>query len=55
MSWHDFKEVYRKAWKGGAKGCATFTTRVDETLSGGLREGILKPVADCENGICAVA
>jgi ribonucleoside-diphosphate reductase alpha chain len=55
MSWHDFKEVYRKAWKGGAKGCATFTTVVDESLGGGRREGILKPVADCENGICAVA
>lgn len=23
--WDDFKNVYRRAWEGGAKGCATFT------------------------------
>lgn len=47
--WDDFKELYMDAWKGGAKGCATYT-------SGGKREGLLeaKSLADCEGGSCAV-
>ena len=34
-SWDDFKGVYWTAWKGGAKGCTTFTT-------GGKKLGIMK-------------
>lgn len=42
MQWEDFKNIYFKAWKGGAKGCTTFNP-------GGKRFGILseaKPVKD---------
>lgn len=35
MPWEDFKELYVRAWKGGAKGCTTFNP-------GGKRMGILK-------------
>lgn len=35
MDWSDFKDIYVKAWKGGAKGCTTFN-------AGGKRFGILK-------------
>jgi ribonucleoside-diphosphate reductase alpha chain len=35
MPWEDFKDIYMKAWKGGAKGCTTFN-------SGGERFGVLK-------------
>lgn len=34
MSWEDFKDIYMKAWKGGAKGCTTFNPE-------GKRSGIL--------------
>jgi ribonucleoside-diphosphate reductase alpha chain len=34
MPWHAFEGLYRRAWEGGAKGCATFN-------SGGKRAGIL--------------
>jgi len=34
VSWEDFKGVYSKAWKGGAKGCTTFR-------ASGKRAGIL--------------
>ena len=37
MPWEDFKDIYFKAWEGGAKGCTTFN-------SGGKRFGILKAV-----------
>lgn len=33
-SWEDFKEIYRRAWAGGAKGCTTFQR-------GGKRFGVL--------------
>lgn len=39
-AWNDFKEVYRQAWEGGAKGCTTF--RLD-----GYRAGILAPQTHC--------
>jgi ribonucleoside-diphosphate reductase alpha chain len=44
VSWDEFKNVYFSAWRGGAKGCATF--RAD-----GMRTGILteKPA---ENAAC---
>lgn len=35
MPWEDFKNLYRKAWAGGAKGCTTFN-------KDGKRAGILK-------------
>jgi ribonucleoside-diphosphate reductase alpha chain len=35
MEWDDFKSIYIKAWRGGAKGCTTFNP-------GGKRFGILK-------------
>jgi ribonucleoside-diphosphate reductase alpha chain len=35
MPWEDFKSIYIKAWRGGAKGCTTFNP-------GGKRFGILK-------------
>jgi len=37
--WDDFKQIYVKAWEGGAKGCTTYTP-------GGRREGILKATDD---------
>jgi ribonucleoside-diphosphate reductase alpha chain len=41
MPWQEFKDLYYKAWKGGAKGLSTFNV-------GGKRMGILtaKPVAE---------
>lgn len=39
--WHDFKELYFAAWRGGAKGCATFQ-------NGGRREGVLR---DAKGGV----
>ncbi len=38
--WDDFKEVYRQAWGGGAKGCSTFRV-------GGYRAGILTADESC--------
>jgi ribonucleoside-diphosphate reductase alpha chain len=35
MPWDDFKDIYMKAWEGGAKGCTTFN-------AGGKRFGILQ-------------
>jgi ribonucleoside-diphosphate reductase alpha chain len=35
MPWDDFKDLYMRAWKLGAKGCTTFNP-------GGKRMGILK-------------
>lgn len=35
MPWEDFKDIYMKAWEGGAKGCTTFNP-------GGKRFGILQ-------------
>jgi ribonucleoside-diphosphate reductase alpha chain len=34
MPWEEFKDIYRRAWEGGAKGCTTFNP-------GGKRFGIL--------------
>jgi ribonucleoside-diphosphate reductase alpha chain len=39
MPWEDFKGLYVRAWKGGAKGCTTFNP-------GGKRMGILKAKAE---------
>jgi ribonucleoside-diphosphate reductase alpha chain len=41
MSFADFKNLYLRAWEGGAKGCATFN-------SNGKRRGILAPLPDAE-------
>ena len=35
MPWEDFKDIYMRAWKGGAKGCTTFN-------AGGKRFGVLQ-------------
>lgn len=40
MKWEDFKQIYFRAWEGGAKGCTTFNP-------GGKRMGILKEVEAC--------
>lgn len=47
IKWDDFKNVYMKAWEGGAKGCATFTM-------GGKRQGILeaKNIDEDNGGAC---
>ncbi len=37
VSYNDFKNIYIKAWKGGAKGCTTFR-------SAGSRRGILRQI-----------
>lgn len=39
--WEEFKDIYMRAWKGGAKGCTTFTV-------GGKRAGILKTSDDAD-------
>jgi len=39
VGWEEFKDIYMRAWKGGASGCTTFR-------SGGKRYGILNEVKD---------
>lgn len=41
--WEDFKALYHAAWRGGAKGCTTYTI-------GGKRGGVLTPVGAVEEG-----
>ena len=41
--WEDFKNIYMKAWEGGAKGCTTFT-------SGGKRQGIFLETESAPEG-----
>jgi ribonucleoside-diphosphate reductase alpha chain len=43
-AWNDFKELYFRAWRGGAKGCTTFNPD-------GGRKGILTEVTRDEEGI----
>lgn len=38
-SWDDFKNIYLRAYEGGAKGCTTYKV-------GGKREGVIKKVED---------
>jgi ribonucleoside-diphosphate reductase alpha chain len=38
-SWEDFKNIYLRAYEGGAKGCTTYKV-------GGKREGIIKKIED---------
>jgi|TARA_Y100000034_G_C6791459_1_gene354409 ribonucleoside-diphosphate reductase alpha chain len=47
VSWEDFKEIYMKAWRGGAKGCTTFRPS-------GKRYGILnaQPVSEENEAAC---
>jgi ribonucleoside-diphosphate reductase alpha chain len=53
MPWDQFKGLYHEAWRGGAKGCATFQT-------GGMRTGVREAVgagpdpvaARCASGSC---
>ena len=48
MDWDEFKDLYVRAWKGGAKGCTTFNP-------GGKRMGILvaKP-AEEDGAACKI-
>ena len=47
-SWEEFKALYFKAWRAGAKGCTTFTT-------GGKRFGVLRATTEDEQASsCAV-
>ena len=48
VTWDEFKNVYWKAYKGGAKGCTTFR-------AAGKREGILREVKDTESGDTSIA
>ena len=45
--WEDFKQIYIKAWEGGAKGCTTYT-------AGGLRAGILESTDESEAAACRI-
>tara|TARA_R110002167_G_scaffold93122_1_gene249740 strand:+ start:359 stop:2101 length:1743 start_codon:yes stop_codon:yes gene_type:complete len=48
MGWLDFKDIYMKAWEGGAKGCTTFNPE-------GKRMGILKAaMAKDGSGSCEI-
>lgn len=47
LSWEKFKDVYRHAWEGGAKACATFT-------DGGTREGLLKAVMQSNEAMACI-
>lgn len=49
MEWDDFKALYHKAWRLGAKSCAVFNT-------GGKRMGVLQALGDtdCANGLCTI-
>lgn len=49
MDWDEFKALYHKAWRLGAKSCSVFNT-------GGKRAGVLNAVGevDCANGLCAI-
>jgi len=46
VTWEDFKEIYIKAWKGGAKGCTTFR-------AAGQRYGVLNKSEPNEEGEAA--
>lgn len=45
--WDEFKGLYFQAWRGGAKGCTTFTP-------GGKRRGILTEVREEHNPACRI-
>ena len=47
MPWADFKEIYRRAWDGGAKGCTTFN--ID-----GQRMALLKKGESGEGSSCTI-
>lgn len=47
MPWADFKEIYRRAWDGGAKGCTTFN--ID-----GQRMALLRRGESGEGSSCTV-
>jgi ribonucleoside-diphosphate reductase alpha chain len=49
VSWDRFKEIYMRAWKGGAKGCTTFR-------AAGKRMGILNEVTadEAEGAACYI-
>lgn len=48
VTWEEFKDIYWRAYKGGAKGCTTFR-------ASGKREGILKEITDTESNDTAIA
>lgn len=43
MPWADFKDIYKRAWEGGAKGCTTFN-------KDGKRQGLIVDGGSCEIG-----
>lgn len=45
MEWNDFKDLYFRAWRMGAKGCSVFNT-------GGKRAGVRGQGAECATGTC---
>jgi ribonucleoside-diphosphate reductase alpha chain len=47
MPWADFKDLYKRAWEAGAKGCTTFNIA-------GLRSALLTAAEAPEGGACAV-
>lgn len=47
MPWSDFKDIYRRAWEGGAKGCTTFN--ID-----GQRMALLKKGESGEGSSCTI-
>jgi ribonucleoside-diphosphate reductase alpha chain len=47
MPWADFKDIYRRAWEGGAKGCTTFN--ID-----GQRMALLKKGESGEGSSCTI-
>lgn len=53
MAWEDFKDIYMKAWKRGAKGCTVFNK--DGKRMGVLRE-VETPTVDaaCISGLCEI-
>tara|TARA_R110002012_G_scaffold136511_1_gene290927 strand:+ start:99 stop:1901 length:1803 start_codon:yes stop_codon:yes gene_type:complete len=44
VTWEEFKDIYMKAWKGGASGCTTFR-------AAGFRKGILEDVNKSRDSI----
>jgi ribonucleoside-diphosphate reductase alpha chain len=47
MPWGEFKDIYRRAWDGGAKGCTTFN--ID-----GQRMALLKKGESGEGSSCTI-
>lgn len=50
MDWREFKGIYEKAWKGGAKGCTTFQVAGKRA---GMREAVVA-ATECEGAACQI-